>query len=92
MMLEEQIEKIYEAMIGMESCCLYGEEIENLFEEGKPCEKLYGEVYDAKFSIAQRLGMVDEDEEVELIINNLLEIGRIQSIAMFRHGQKFGRI
>ena len=89
--MNEQMERIYEALSGMCPCLYNGEAVENLFAEGSPCNQLYAEVYNAKVSLMERLGMRDEDEEIELIINNLLEIGCIKSYAMFHWGWRLAK-
>lgn len=89
--MEDQIESIYDALTGMRPHLCCGEEVENLFAEGSPCSQLYEEVYNAKVSLMERLGMTDEDEQIELIIDNLLEIGRIQTYAMFHWGWRLAK-
>ena len=89
-MKEDQSQLVYEALIGLRSYSYDGEQVENLFETGKPCDQLYESVYAAKVALMERLGEEDEDEQLEFMIQDLLEIGRIQAYAMFRYGQKFG--
>lgn len=55
--------------------------VANEYEEGKFCGKAYKEVYHAKQRICGRLG-ADEDKDVELIINNLIDIGQHLSMKM----------
>lgn len=64
-----------------------GKIVENEFAEGKECEKLYAEVYDANRRICARLG-VDEDQNVENIISCMDEICRILAYKMFDYGVK----
>ena len=90
-MKEDRVQLVYEALIGLRPYSYDGEQIENLFETGKPCDQLYESVYAAKVALMERLGEDDEDEQLECIIQDLLEIGRIQAYAMFRYGQKLGR-
>lgn len=61
--------------------------VENEYEEGKLCSKLYSEVLEAYERICMRLGKPNqEDRDVEIIINNLLEIARCLSIKMYDYG------
>ena len=62
--------------------------VENEYEEGKFCDKAYKEVYYASRRICERLG-VDEDRDVELIINNLIDIGQHLSMKMYDYGVFF---
>lgn len=67
--------------------------VENEYEEGKLCSRLYSEMCDAYERICVRLGKPDqEDRDVEIIINNLLDIGRHLSIKMFEYGQFFNSV
>lgn len=64
--------------------------VENEFAEGRYCEKLYSEMLAAYGRICQRLHEPSgEDRDVEIIINNLLDMGRYQSMKMFSYGAFF---
>ncbi len=66
--------------------------VENEFEEGRYCEKLYSEMLAAYGRICQRLHeQSGEDRDVEIIINNLLDMGRYQSMKMFNYGAFFAK-
>lgn len=62
-----------------------GKIVENEYEPGKECEKLYGEVYEANRRICERLG-VDEDDDVTTILNCMDNIARILAYKMFDYG------
>ena len=62
--------------------------VENLFAEGRECELLYSQVYDANIRLCQRLG-VEEDADVEIIINSLLRICELTGKRMYRYGAEF---
>lgn len=85
-------EKIYYLMIGAFDIDRYpiqeSKNVANEYEEGEFCDKVYEEVYDANRRICERLG-VNEDEDLELIINNLLDIGRHLSMKMYDYGVLF---
>ena len=67
--------------------------VENEYEEGKLCSNLYSEMRDAYDRICVRLGKPDqEDRDVEIIINNLLDIGRHLSMKMYDYGRFFAAI
>lgn len=84
---EEFKEMIYNLMIGAFDLEHYPIEesqyVANEYEEGEFCSKAYEEVYNANCRICERLGVdIDEDKDVELIINNLLDIGKYLSMKM----------
>ena len=55
--------------------------------DGGECDRLYNEMSQAYERLRDRLGVVDEDTDVEIIINNLLRIQYILCEKMFRCGQ-----
>lgn len=59
--------------------------VEDEFQEGKPCELLYGRMYDARERLCERLG-VEEDEDIETIINSMEDIARILALKMYEYG------
>lgn len=65
--------------------------VENAFARGSRCDILYEQIYDANQRLCARLGQVDDDPDVELIINNFLEMNRILCLEMYRYGQIYGR-
>ena len=61
------------------------DQVQDEFSKGSYCSELYDEVYQAKVSLCNRLG-VQEDGDVETIISNLLLLGRHLSMKMFDYG------
>ena len=57
------------------------------FAKGSYCSELYEEVYQAKVSLCNRLG-VQEDSDIETVISNLLLIGKHLSMKMFDYGME----
>ena len=64
--------------------------VENLFAEGKECHYLYAEILEAYERLCGRLGVVDEDKDIEVILNNFLRICRIAGLEMYNHGARLG--
>ena len=64
--------------------------VENLFEEGKPCEQWYSDMYEAYERLKHRLGDADEDKDVEMIINSLVLICGEVGEKMYHYGALFG--
>ena len=65
-------------------------DVENLFAEGKKCEKLYKKVYDAYQLICERLEIA-ECTEVENIINAMTDIQKEIAVKMYEYGVKFNQ-
>ena len=86
-------EKVYDLMTGSLIVENLEEEEANLIQDefapGMPCEQLYKEVYEARCRLCQRFD-VAEDADVELIIDNLLSIGKRLSMKMFEYGALYG--
>ena len=67
--------------------------VENEYEEGKICNRLYSEMRDAYDRICARLGKPDqEDRDVEIIIDSLLDIGKHLSMKMYDYGFFFSTL
>ena len=62
--------------------------VENEFEEGKYCERLYSEIFDLSLSISKRLNS-DNDEEVEKIKNNFFLMMNYLCKQMYSYGEQF---
>ena len=65
--------------------------VKNLFLPGSPCDRAYSDMLDAYERLRDRLGVADEDEDVEIIINSLLDIQQILGHEMFRCGLEYAR-
>lgn len=63
-------------------------EIINEFEEGKECDRISGEVYQAQCRLAGKLGDDDEDEDVEALINGMNNLTKIIALKMYEYGRK----
>lgn len=75
-------ELVYESLIGeLVDPVRY---VPNAFAPGTFCEARYREMLDAYERLRDRLGVVDEDEDVEIIIDSLLAIQRKLCVEMFR--------
>ena len=91
---EEFKTKIYDLMNGSYNLEEYpvaeSSVVKDEFAEGKYCEKLYSQMLEAYERVCRRLGLPDtEDKDVEIIISNLMSIGRYQSMKMFDYGVLF---
>ena len=80
---------IYNTLLGVqcEEFCVPG--VENLFTENSICDCAYNEMLEAYARLRERLGVADEDQDVEIIIHSLTTIEQNVSMKMFEYGTKF---
>ena len=83
-------EMVYNTLCGQleEEFCVPG--VENLYEEGKPCMNWYSEMLDAYGRLRERLGVKNEDKDVETMIRCFLSICEEEAYHMYHYGAKFG--
>ena len=74
-------ELVYESLIGELVDPI--KDVPNAFEPGSYCETRYRQVLEAYERLRGRLGVADEDPDVEIIIDSLLEIQRKLCMEMF---------
>lgn len=65
--------------------------VEDAFAEGSVCDKCYSEMLGAYARLCDRLGVPDEDEDVEIIIDSLRTITDELCYRMFFYGAQFGK-
>ena len=87
----EIIEDIYYSLQGVVAPEARVPWVKDLFREGSPCDCAYGDMLRAYQRLTSRLGVADEDADVETIIHSLLEIQRILSFEMFRCGVEYAQ-
>lgn len=66
--------------------------VENKFTLGKPCLQRYSDMLDAYERLCDRLGVAEEDEDVEVIINALLDNQKDLCLSMFHYGALWGQL
>lgn len=59
------------------------------FAGGKPCDKLYAQVCDARLRLCERTGLDFEDRDLLDIIEGLEEIGKLCALKMFDYGVRY---
>lgn len=65
-------------------------EIPYEFEDGQPCDLLYGKVCDARMRISERTGIDFEDRDLLAMVEGMEEIGKILALKMYEYGVRFG--
>lgn len=64
--------------------------VEHAFSGEDVCMKRYGDAMDAYERLCQRLGVVDEDQDVESIFRAFMDIERELCYRMYACGAKYG--
>ncbi len=64
--------------------------VENAFADGSVCDRCYSEMLQAYARLRDRLGVQDEDTDVETIINSLRTITDELCYRMFAYGAQLG--
>ena len=88
---EAWIEDIYDSLQGVLVPEARVPWVKNLFLPDSPCDRAYSNMLDAYERLRGRLGVADEDGDVEIIINSLLDIQQILGHEMFRCGVEYAR-
>ena len=92
MRLNEQfVEDVYNTIQGILIPQAQVQGVENLFAPGEKCAGYYEQMLDACQRLCHRLGVEDEDEDVEVIIWTLREMTWEISRKMYHYGAKFER-
>ena len=64
--------------------------VENAFRQGSSCDLEYEQILQARQRLYQRLGVEEEDEDMEIIFNSFLRIQNEIAEIMFRLGMRHG--
>lgn len=64
--------------------------VENMLGEGCECNMLYGKMRHAYDRVLDRLGLEDDDADIEEMISSLEEIERLLCIRMYEIGTLIG--
>lgn len=64
--------------------------VEDAFAPGSYCMDLYAKALDAYARLCNRLGVKDEDNDVEIIFYSFLQIQKELCYRMYRYGAQFG--
>ena len=89
--MEYKAEQVYQTLCGEMETWAQVPGVENLFEEGKLCHARYETIYAAYQKICGRLGVKNEDADLESIINAFMDIEHELCIKMYEYGVRFGK-
>ena len=84
-------DRVYDTVKGVGDRDEWVEGVENLFLPGSACENDYFEMLDAYERLCERLGVQDEDADVEKIIRCFMDMERRISRAMFECGVRLSK-
>ena len=81
-------EQVYDSLMGflIPECTL--DWVENIFVPGQPCYESYHKMSVAYDRLLDRLGLVDEDRDAEVMVSSLIEHARIIGYKMFEYGKE----
>ena len=85
----ERAEEVYFTLLG--EACEPVSGVENAFVDGSVCDRCYSEMLDAYERLRDRLGVAEEDADVEIIINSLRKITDELCQQMFFYGTLYGK-
>ena len=85
-MVMDDAEFIYDSLTGQYIPEAAAKDVEDAFAPGQPCHALYKEASGAYDRLCDRLGVTDEDEDVEIIFNAFLSMSKILGIKMYHYG------
>ena len=86
-MFDRLEEMVYLTLIGEVSGVFRIPGVDNAYAEDTECDRLYKELCDAYDRLRTRLGVLDEDPDVEIIIGNLLSIQHTLCLKMYHYGR-----
>ena len=89
--MEDFKKQVYLTLTGNLIPSYYVPGVENAFAEDSYCLNKYKEVMDAYERLCERLGVVDEDDDVEIIINSFLDMEQYLCLKMYEYGTALGK-
>ncbi|MBQ4600006.1 MAG: hypothetical protein IJB17_00025 [Oscillospiraceae bacterium] len=81
------MEDVYASLQGLLVSPIPG--VEDLFTEGSDCARWYKEMRDAYARLRDRLGVIDEDADIEIMIQALQDITDTLCYKMYAYGAMF---
>lgn len=87
--MSPHVQEVYETLTGHILPLYAVPGVEDAFGEGSECMALYEQMLEAYERLRKRLGVINEDPDIEIIIDNLLRIERIISFKMYEYGARF---
>ena len=80
---------VYEIITGERTMFPSALPVENLFTKGSACDLLHADIWDAQMRLLDRLGAIDEDPDLEIILSSFWRMNRIIGEKMFYYGSIF---
>ena len=82
------VEQVYETLTGQALAQYAVPGIEDVFAGDSECAILYDQVLAAYDRLRERLGIANEDPDIEMIIGNLMRIEKTIAYKMFDYGSR----
>lgn len=89
-MQERFIDRVYQTVIGELLPDFQINGIEDSFAPGGLCDQAYQEMRSSFDRILERLGVENEDQDLEIILNCMRTIQKEVAYQMYRYGVHFG--
>lgn len=85
--MEDKIaQAVYDRLLGHLALQRSGFDVEDLFAEGAPGDRLYEQIYQANLRLCEKLG-VQEDADLQSIIDNFWMITALVGEKMYQYGR-----
>ena len=86
----QDFDAFYESLLGLRTGDAALPGVENAFRQGSSCDLEYEQILQARQRLYQRLGVEEEDEDMEIIFNSFLRIQNEIAEIMFHLGMRHG--
>ena len=84
-------EQVYDCLLGQIVSEKALDWVENIYTDGSEYDRNYAAVLAAYRRLCRRLGVNEEDDDVETIINAMLRNEEIIALKMFESGVRYGK-
>lgn len=84
----DQFTDVYETMLGLREHHAQVSGIEDAFAEGTPCANAYEQMRGAYERICQRLGVINEDPDLDAIVENMEVIQKELCFRMYTQNER----
>ena len=83
------VETVYDSLLGQLVTGYALPWVENIFVPGHPCYEEYCKMRRAYERLLSRLQEIDEAPDIEIMIDALLQHGKLAAMEMFRYGRAY---
>ena len=87
---ESFISAVYKSLQGLREPPAAVSGVEDAFATGTLCARRYDDFFKAYERLHARLGVADEDADVEIMVNAFMDIQKDLCFKMYEYGARFG--